>query len=259
MRAGIEKAFANFASNIADWREALTHSLRRAFLFSLGPFLARLWVFPRTGSIKREVETGHRYKAKAELLLKRAVETGSDPKLVVPHPDDIIVTVGKGWKMPGPCNQEELDRVLDSCKRRDILIMQAVLEERLATAEEWRSAGDRTEDQPGASAWVMAFWMNMELPERFRLTDFELMRLQTSYTRLSKRELLKAAHLACRRSGYPKPRGWKMLPLSDLRRWFYAVAPIFRKALADIGAGKRIDEYALAKEALDALHKPAAV
>jgi hypothetical protein len=73
--------------------------------------------------------------------------------------------------------------------------------------------------------------MNDGLPERFVLNDFQLDRLQISYMRLTTRELLKETRLAWRRSGYPKPRGWKAPTLPLVRRRLDAIAPIFLELL----------------------------
>ena len=65
--------------------------------------------------VANEVAKGKRYKANAGALLEKARAEGRDPKLVIPHPDDIVVTEGKGWDINGPMDEEGLERMLDSC------------------------------------------------------------------------------------------------------------------------------------------------
>jgi hypothetical protein len=209
----------------------------------------------RAKIIKSNVELGKCSKELAQERVEKAIKQGEDSDLVTPHPDDYRFSQDKGWTLQGPWDQAQLEIILDNCRLRDLMVMQATLEERLATKEEWRAADDRIEDRPDASSWVTAHLMNDGLPERFKLNDFQLDKLQISYMRLTTRELLKATRSAWRRSGQPKPRGWRMDPWPVLRRRMSIVASFINEVFVSVGAGKPIDIYALAKEMVAALEE----
>jgi hypothetical protein len=152
--------------------------------------------------IERDVATGHRIKAGTTLLLQQAKAAGKDPKFSVPHPDDVLVTEGVGWEIKGPADQQELAALLKRCDDRDLFMAQGYLEERLATPEEWRNAGDVIELQPGTNARVMANLIDLTLPERFRLTIDDHMKIDRKYLTMTKRELLKYMSEAWRSAGH---------------------------------------------------------
>jgi hypothetical protein len=141
--------------------------------------------------IERDVATGHRVKAGALALLAKTKAAGKDPKLCAPHPDDLTVTENIGWEIKGPADQQELAALLKRRDNRDLFIAQAYLEERLATTEEWRNAGDNTELRPDTSARVMADLIDITLPKRFQLTINDHMEIDRKYLSMTKCELLK--------------------------------------------------------------------
>ncbi len=161
------------------------------------------------------METGHSDKSKATILLEHAQKAGKDPKFVFPQTDDIIVTEGVGWNIVGPVDQNELDLVLANCQRRDHMLMQAVLEERLATKAEQHAGDTSIEQRPGATPWFMSHFMNDRTLLRFKMNTTDTIMLRRKYERMSKRELLKHACNAWRQQGDPKPRCWRMPALVD--------------------------------------------
>jgi hypothetical protein len=77
------------------------------------------------------VEFGEKYKSLQQQLLDQALAKGEDPEKVLPHPDDIKVLPGKGFKIAGPVDETELKTSQNCCALRDVLILQSVLEERI--------------------------------------------------------------------------------------------------------------------------------
>lgn len=81
-------------------------------------------------------------------------------------------------------------------------MIQAVLEERIVP----HVPSPGSEHFAGASALLIAQFMNQGLPERFHKSDMAIIMEMNWYRRLTKRELLKAAHDAWTSVGHPKPR-----------------------------------------------------
>jgi Family of unknown function (DUF5681) len=107
----------------------------------------------RAKIIKADIEIGKWSKERAQERVEKAIMQGEDPNLVTPHPDDYHFSQDKGWTLRCPLDQAQLEIILDNCRLRDLMVMQATLEERLATKAEWRAAGGRIETdqvhQPG--------------------------------------------------------------------------------------------------------------
>lgn len=176
----------------------------------------------RQQEIEKDIEFARRVKAHQQVLLDKARKEGLDLNTVLPHPDDIEAIPGIGYKVQGPWDEAELKIVLGNCARRDLFILQAVLEERLGEPESDQNSGGRDEQFPGASALVLVHFFNEGLPARFRKSDMQLITDLSKCRRLTKRDLLKIAHQEWAAIGSPKPRGWRMRSLSrtcaDLER-----------------------------------------
>lgn len=140
--------------------------------------------------IKKEVAFGHQYKAHQQELFDCAIKNGLDPDTVLPHPDDIVVVEGEGYRIIGPENEVILNFVKGTCARRDLLILQYVLEERLQpTRDPGPRNGADGDDETVAhsSALLLVYFMNDGLPERFRLTDLDIERAIWRHQRKTKR------------------------------------------------------------------------
>jgi hypothetical protein len=101
-----------------------------------------------------------------------------------------------------------MERLQDTLRFRDILIMQAALDERAAPDTE----SDDPLDQPG-SARIFALYFNDNIPKRFQLTNTELSIRFDRFLRIPKRQLLKDLYRAWRKYGRSVPRGFTFPPL----------------------------------------------
>lgn len=182
----------------------------------------------RAEVISKEVADGYRILARARDILEKSIEKGRDPKLCVPHPNDIIVTEGVGWQLNGPIDEAELATILKRCNERDLLLAQGKLEERLASPEEWRKAEGNFELRPDASAMVVAELLDMTLPKRFRMTFEDHVRIDWKFKRMTKRELLKYMHEAWRKIGKPVRRGARLPSLGYIKH----AATAFKQTLS---------------------------
>jgi hypothetical protein len=184
-----------------------------------------------SGLCKKKIETdiafADRFKKHQMTLVGQAIKQGRDPSQVLPHPDDICIIEGKGYKIIGPSDEAELAIVEGNCKRRDVLPIQTVLEERLVTMEAQSSGNSSEPDFPGAAPLLLVQFVNETLPARFRKSDFELMREMDRYRRLNKRELLKKTRQAWASIGHPKPRGWTFPPFHQVRASLEYLVPAF--------------------------------
>ncbi|MBZ0163751.1 MAG: hypothetical protein K8H74_13700, partial [Notoacmeibacter sp.] len=163
---------------------------------------------------REDIAEGRRIKAHFEQRLSKAVRDGADPVWVVPHPDDVVIT-DEGWIINGPIDEEGLKPIREQIALRDLLLLQSVLDERLAL----RKGNDRREtpyaEEPGSTSIVLAHFLNGILPTRFRLSETEVILATMRHERLTRRELLKATRQAWRSVGRPMGRGWTLPPWSE--------------------------------------------
>jgi hypothetical protein len=196
--------------------------------------------------IANEVADGYRILERSQELLKKWIARGKDPKLCIPHPDDIIVTEGVGWEIKGPTDQSELDDILKRCSERDLLLAQGVLETRMASKEEWRLAEDNFELRPDASAQVVANLIDMALPKRFQLTFQDHIAIDLKYDRMTKRELHKYMRKAWLKAGKPVKRGARLTNLAYIKH----AATVFSQTItlmnARSSAGRPMTERQIA-------------
>lgn len=123
-----------------------------------------------------------------------------------PHPDDIVIDPERGVRFIGPLDQAEQDRLEETLRMRDLLILQYALDRRLC---DWDEGADPL-DKP-TSALAIALNFNDHVPERYRYDDARLTFMMSSATSRSKRELLKAVYAGWRELG-ASPRRGKTLP-----------------------------------------------
>lgn len=282
-------------------------------------------------NIAANIETGWRIKHDADLRLKAMVEAGEDPKWMLIHPDDVNIIDGVGYTIDGPAVQEELYAYARTCRRRDLFIKQAVLEERLGNSADTSAtrasqtdaqgsdhsgfshndlddddfgisrfendqsesdksdfrrsghnksgyhksrAGNAENDKssadtfdaaalcgdvididafaafsqlPDASAMFLATYFERGLPERFKLTNDEIIDMQSEMHRLTKRELLKEIHRLWAELCHPMPRGWRMPPLAKLVRQIQALTLLVVDVFASEAAGQKLTNHQIAK------------
>jgi hypothetical protein len=188
-------------------------------------------------TIEADVEFGHRLKAHQERLLDKARKEGLDLNTVLPHPDDIEIVPGVGYKVHGPWDEAELKIVLGNCARRDLYILQAALEERVLGPEvdlETQTDGSAG----GGSALLLAQFFNQGLPERFAKSNLQLTLDLFKLRRLTKRELLKSARTAWASFGSPKPRGWVTPTFNETRAYLEVATDGCAELLQDAFEGK---------------------
>lgn len=184
--------------------------------------------------IDDDVELGQRYKDHQQQRLDQAIAKGNVPERVLPHPDDVQVVWDKGYRIRGPADEAELQLIKSNCALRDVLLLQAVLEERIG-GDSTDPEGEATEEPfAGATAMVLAHVMNIGLPERFTKSDADMTRDLMRHGRMTKRELLKETHRAWASIEKPKPRGWTPPPYREslvrIERYLSLCADLFKLA-----------------------------
>jgi hypothetical protein len=160
---------------------------------------------------KFDVAHGKDIRAYYRKELRNWVKAGKDPKLCVPHPDDIKIEEGVGWSVSGPVDQADLNQVLKQREERDLFYGQAKLEERLADRSNIDQKPQHPTDRPGTIALVTFHMIDRMLPERFKATFTDILALESKFARMTKRDLLKHMHEGWRSAGHRVPRG-RQLP-----------------------------------------------
>jgi hypothetical protein len=182
--------------------------------------------------IAEDVARGRARRERALEELKHWTAAGKDPIMFVLHPDDIVITEGVGWDIKGPIDQEDLAEVLKRRDERNAFYVQAMLEERLATSQEWLQAGEEVKDQPGSTCLFMMHLIDDTLPKRFRLSAYDLFLFDRNCNRMTKRELLKHTVAVWRKLGKRMPRGSRFPALSGTLPIMHAIcgtASVMRK------------------------------
>jgi len=184
--------------------------------------------------IEDEVAFGEKYKDVQQQLLDQALAKGENPEKILPHPDDIKILPGKGFKIAGPMDEAELETIRKCCALRDVLLLQSALEVRICEPSVIANHENPGEPFSGALAMVLTHIINNSLPERFQKSDALLADDFLRYSRLTKRELLKETHRAWGTIGQPKPRAWVLPPyqqsLVRIEQYLSVCADIFQLA-----------------------------
>ena len=207
----------------------------------------------KQAEIQEDVAVGYWHKARQQQKLDQAIEAGLDPDTVLPHPDDIVVVEGEGYRLIGPDDEFSLNLIKANCARRDLFILQHVLEERLRSSvgSGSRSCDDADEKSAHSSALLLVYFMNRDLPDRYRMSDTDILFAIMRHERKTKRELLKKAHRAWAAAGRPKPRGWTLPPFREMRAMLEQSVPAFRDLHNQVAAGNIVREYAIADRIRD--------
>jgi hypothetical protein len=141
-----------------------------------------------------------------------------------PHPDDVIVHE-KGYRLTGPYDEKSLKRYHYIMKVRDANILQHALDTRCdkkADSEVGNECDQNNEDDlillhgvyvhkdilEQRSALLFANTYNSLLPERFKITESDLIMKLMMMDRLTKRDLLRECHQAWAALDINLPRGW---------------------------------------------------
>ncbi|MBX3567943.1 MAG: hypothetical protein KF914_07795 [Rhizobiaceae bacterium] len=136
----------------------------------------------------------------------------------IPHPDDVIIDNEAGVRFIGPFDQDSLAATNSTIALRDMLILQAGLDEKL-----WDQPDDGNLLEGPGSAAILAIVLDGSLPPRLQMRDVLNWFRIDRYSRQPKRWLLKEVHTGWQKLRCKVPRGY-----------------IFPK----LGTGKRIIEFA---------------
>lgn len=152
--------------------------------------------------IRRRNKIWEDYKASAYAELAEAAEQGLPPPKIVPHPDDVDIDPIEGPQFLGPITEEQQAKLERLLQLRDVLIMQEALDERSTT----RLDGTPL-TEPG-SAMLRVMVIDRFVPQRYRLSDNDVVNKLSQYKGTPKRQLLKQLYAAWRDVGIPQPRGY---------------------------------------------------
>jgi hypothetical protein len=119
----------------------------------------------------------------------------------------VVIDHEKGVRFIGPVNEEGVARLNETLRIRDVLLMQDALDQRAGNRD-----CDDPLDRPG-SALAFAFLLNQTVPDRYKLSDVQILIRLSRYEGMAKRTLLKEVYGAWRAiSGRPR-RGKTFPPL----------------------------------------------
>lgn len=194
--------------------------------------------------IERDVAFGLRLKASLQAQHDQVRARGGDLDTILPHPDDIIIDYGAGYRIVGPCDADELKAVRKDCAWRDVVLLQAALEERLGPVA--CDDGGRPSEHPAdTTALFLVHLFNRCLPQRFQKSGLELTMDLMRHGRLTRRELLKTVHRSWARLGKPKPRGWRLPPFEWILRLQEQVIPALMAVHAEIRSGRLTSDHVI--------------
>ncbi len=174
----------------------------------------------RAKEILFDVEQGHLIRQHYTLKLQNWVAAGNDPKLCVPHPDDIIIDEGSGWRGIGPVDAEDLKATLKQCALRDAVFANGVLDGRMASKAEWAAAGGDVKREPDCTGTVLALLIERTLSARFQRDTNEWFVFELQLLGKTKRELLKHVHQSLQACGINAKRGQRLPTMEYLEGAF---------------------------------------
>jgi hypothetical protein len=196
--AGIEAAFrAQYASGLRGNAYSLKHIIERY-----------AWAErERRQQRTNEIEIWEVHVAEQRRAIADAEAKGEPPLILLPHPDDVVIDYEKGVRFIGPVNEEGVAHLNETLRVRDVLLMQDALDQRM---------GNRDCDDPldkHGSALGFAFLLNQTVPDRYKLSDVQILIRLSRYEGMAKRTLLKEVYGAWRAIGGRPHRGRTFPPL----------------------------------------------
>ena len=209
-------------------REAVTRSVMVAALKGNARSQGLALDLIRSADIQRARDRSERQAFANDLRrlqarrLEKASETGEETRLILPHPDDIVIDDDYGYHSAGPVDEGELRKVEQTVRYRDALIMQDVLDERQVARQARQTEQPDRSEQSGALLFAIA--LDRTLPLRFRLDDMTIMLRQSRYEGTNLRQLLKDTYRAWRAAGVPVKRGAHFADLHSAHRTLTHVA-----------------------------------
>ena len=167
----------------------------------------------RSADIQHAVDRAERqelaesYKVFKTEEIAKAIRDGEDTRLILPHPDDVVLDDVQGFRIVGPIDERELLKIEELVRVRDVLILQYVLDERRSNDRDSDKPTTGPDDGSESGALVFAMFINNLLPLRFRLDDWGFLHKQMAHDRSTLRELLKEAYAAWNSLGRGVKRG----------------------------------------------------
>ncbi|QDY99441.2 hypothetical protein FQ775_03100 [Nitratireductor mangrovi] len=236
-------------------REAVTRSVMVAALKGnarsqgLALDLIRSADIQRARDRSKRQAFAHEFKRVQTRRFERAVEAGEETRRILPHPDDIVIDDDYGYHFAGPVDEAELCKVEQIVRYRDALIMQDVLDERLAARQASQTEQPDRSEQSGAL--LFASVLDSTLPSRFRLDDTTIILRQLRYEAVNLRQLLKDTYRAWKAAGASAKRGARFADLQSAHKLLTNVFD-FVQAVRE----GRIDVDAIARGEFDETPRP---
>lgn len=149
--------------------------------------------------IAQDVQFWQRYVETTRESIADAVRHGKPAPTYLPHPDDVVIDYENGVRFLGPFDQEGVAHIENACALRDMLIVQAESDQRIA--------GKSGSVEAASGALLAALRLNDAVPPRYTLSDVAMMMKMDRARATAKRELLKALYQWWRGQGVPVHRG----------------------------------------------------
>lgn len=159
---------------------------------------------------------------------------GRPPAMPFPHPDDIVIDPERGVRFVGPTDEAEQAMVEDTIRTRNLLLVQDHYDHR-----ECELINDRDPSSGAGGAMLFALTLNQMLPERYRLSDLDIVNTTMPLARLTKRELRKLLFQGWKDQGRSVPRGKTFVSLADAERALRVFYEAISSALKDAQASPR--------------------
>lgn len=156
----------------------------------------------RRRHIAEECEHWDELREKLIRMRTEAELAGRPPSVPFPHPDDIVIDPEAGVRFIGPIDDVEQAKLEDTIRLRDLLLVQDHYDQRECTSAELNDP-----DKGAGAAILFAHALNEVLPERYRLSVFDMAARLTAMDRLTKRKLRTMLFQGWKSQGRPVPRG----------------------------------------------------
>lgn len=182
--------------------------------------------------LRESAEYWRQAKARWRRELEAWLEQGNSEDEFYPHPDDIVIGHDDSVRFLGPLDAEEMAKVSELERLRDVFLLQAKYEERAGVLTEAAQA------EGGSSALLLAMIMNNALPQRLRWDDAPFMASYLSPTRWkTRRDAERAVQTAWQTVGVKAMRGTILPPLDKMRRFIEALKDLVQRCRREAMAG----------------------
>lgn len=180
----------------------------------------------RRERIAEECEHWDEIRARLIFLRADAARTGRPPQVPHPHADDIVIDPEQGVRFIGPLNEADQANLEETIRMRDLLLVQYHYDQRECD----QGGHDGAQNESVATA-VFAHALNDLLPERYRLSNTDMVIRLMALNKLTKRQLRTKLYQEWKAQGRPVPRGKTFGSLSDAERVLTLTYDTLRDAL----------------------------